>query len=469
MAAAALKRFLLLFRKWPAILAAACVLAVDVFDSFGLDQAADEQAARIVGTVTAPFYGSDGRRGQHAVTVVLIDDASLDFMGWPTPVPYDQQGDIVSALAAFEPAAIFLDLSYLRPHGEDAANQIRQFAQRLKLQSSDGGPAIMIGEVGEEAIFDPLREISSVGVAWQESSWLNYPLQDGDHRPMAAVALYNAWCARHDGACEADWSPPQVATPAPPQRLSLTWGFGASPQAAALSGREASGECVMRDTRFLTRLGVSLRESLGAFGRAFLYSERGDSAEARCIYTDTFNAATLLQGANDAALEPLVRGRVVLVGASHRQSADLQAIPHVGVVPGVYVHAMATDNLIEQESRFHRPPPEGVLALDFADLVEILLSIGLFVTVWLLFRAVERAVAGTTEAAQARRRRLLWAGAVTLAIVLAAAAAAIEYALHWPPLNVLGVIVLAAVVFGYIERHENRLAREPEASNLNPR
>lgn len=457
MAGSALRRFLLLFRRWPAILAAACVLAVDVFDSFGLDQAADEQAARIVGTVTGPFYGASPRRGQNAVTVVLIDDASIDHMNWATPVAYDQQADIVAAIAQYDPAAIFLDLSYLRPHGQNPAEAITQYAARLDATSQNGGPPVMIGEVADDPIFDPLRRITSVGIAWHQSTWLNYPLQDNAGHPMAAAALYTAWCARHDGACE-DWTPP-FNPDAEPAWLSLTWGFGGSPLAATFNGRPID-RCVLPDTNFLTRFGASARESLGGLGREIFSHETADSAESRCVYTDTLNAATLLTTADEAGLEALLTDRVVLVGASHRQSADLQTIPHIGVVPGVYIHAMAADNLIEQQANYHRPPPEipWLGALDLADVVEILLSIGLFAMAFFMVRAIAAARPGESESQQTTRRRLIVAGAVGLGIVFVLLAALIEYVLHWPPLNVLGVLVLVATVATYLERGQKPVA-----------
>jgi CHASE2 domain-containing sensor protein len=455
--ATALRRFLLVFRQWPTILAAACVLAVDVFDSFGLDQAADEQAARIVGTVTAPFYGSSPRTGQNAITVVLIDDASIDHFNWPTPLQYDQQADIVGMIAQYEPAAIFLDLSYIRPHGDNPELAIAQFRDRLLAQSGNGGPEIMIGEVADDPVFDALREVRSVGIAWRESTWLNYPLQDESGKPMAAVALYDAWCTRNETRCSA-WRPPQREPPRT-EWLSLSWGYGSSPRSAQFNER-AGDPCVLQDTKFLTRLNAAMSQSLGALGRELVNQRsRDDAAEARCVYTDTINAATLLTTENEEGLEELLKDRIVLVGASHRQSADLQTIPHIGVVPGVYVHAMAADNLIEQQQNFHRPPPDGILALDFADIVEILLSVGLFAMAFFMMRAVGAARPGESEEDQSRRRRLIVGGAIVLAIVFIVVAALIEHALHWPPLNVLGVLVLVAAVSSFLERGRKSVAR----------
>ena len=51
---------------------------------------------------------------------------------------------------------------------------------------------------------------------------------------------------------------------------------------------------------------------------------------------------------------------------------------------------------------------------------------------------------------------MLVVGALGVGFVLLAAA--IEYTLHWPPLNVLGVIVLVTAVFSYLRREENSFA-----------
>lgn len=448
-----LNRFLSILRRWPAALAVGSVLVVDIFDSFGLDQAADEQAARIVGTAGAPFYGGAERRGQRAITVIAIDDASLRQMNWPTQVPYDQQGDIVAAAASYEPAAIFLDLSYLRPHGRDPPAEIANFAARLALSSVHGGPPIMLGEVAPDPAFEPLRRIPSVGVAWREATWLNYPLYENG-RAMAATALYEAWCARNADAC-GPWRPRPGD-----ERLSLTWGFGASPQSAAFNGRDADDPCILQDTRFSTRFAAATRAFFGALGRALFSQRTGeDAAEARCIYTDTINAVTLLRSPDEAGLEAMLRGRVVLIGTTHRQSGDLQTIPHVGVVPGVFVHAMALDNLIEWGARYHRPPPSGLLALDFADMLELALSAALFAVTLLLLRAADRAQPGERPEDRANRARLIALGAVGVAVIFVAVVAVIEYALRWPPLNVFGVLVLVTAVAGYLER-----GRRPDAA-----
>lgn len=463
-----LKRFVSALRQWPVVLGTVCVLAVDVLDSFGLDQGADEQVARIIGTMAAPVYATPEHKGQKAITVVLIDDVTLDTMHWPHPVPYRAQAELAETVAQFSPQAIFFDFSYLRPH-EDAnetAADITAFAESLTRISQNGGPPVFIGDVGDDPALAPLRQVRQVGVRWIDQSWLNYPMvaqQEGDTRPagqrtdMAARALYQVWCENQPR----DKCDPELDVPPKPALLSLTWGFGSSPLSAEVNGFSDAGHpqhyCMRQGDGLAARLSVSGSETWGAFTRGLNPPDaaRRDLAEARCIYTDNLNAATVMAGADYEALEKLLKDRVVLIGASHRESNDLQSIPHIGVVPGVFVHAMALDNLIEQGRDFTRPPPDGFLRLDFGDMIEILLTIILFCSVWIIDRKLDiRDIRGSKAPGERRKRRAIAIAAyVGLGVTFVLATAALEHwILHWPPLNVVGIIALIAVVFSYFDK-----------------
>ena len=435
-----LKRYVLLTRQWPAILAFALVVATDVFNSFGLNDDADVQAASITHVMTAPFYAPEAQRlGQSAITVVVIDAASRRFEHWTAPPPYSAQGDIISTIAQYEPAAIFFDFSYDQPHGDDAALEIQNLAQRIKDNSSNGGPPIFIGAVSDAPELAPLRDIPSVGVTWTAQNWLPYPFFNGDHHEMAAWRLYRTWCASLQSTTPAspnqrhcDWSPPQNA------ELSLLWGFGASSvMRDAMPTPEA---CALRDTGVAARLRASLRNTWLAFiGRT----------PPSCVYSDTLNAATLLTQADPDGLTSLIKGRIVMVGTSYREAGDLQDIPNVGKVPGVYVHAMALDNLIENGARYTRPAPDvwGLGALSWPDVIEIVMGLTLYGAAWYIFDRrpkAERSAAGSL------------ATFAVFGLALVIAAAFLENTLHWPPLNILGVLVFVFAIFEYVHRRREK-------------
>ncbi|HVV32502.1 MAG TPA: CHASE2 domain-containing protein [Vitreimonas sp.] len=433
--ASPLKRFVLLTRQWPALIAFVFVLATDVFNSFGLNDAADVQAASITNVMTAPFYGADARPGQNAITVVVIDDYSRQQQHWPAPPPYGAQGDIISTIAMYQPAAIFFDFSYGAPHGENAALEIQNLAQRIKDNSSNGGPPIFIGAVSDDPDLAPLREIPSVGVTWTAQSWLPYPFYNG-RQEMAAPRLYQEWCAYRQRTLGADakcsWRPPANG------ELSLQWGFGAS--AAMRDASPPPEACALRDTRFASRLRAAARNTWLAFIGQMPPS---------CVYSDTLNAATLLQQADPEGLERLIKGRIVLVGTSYREAGDIQDIPNVGKVPGVYVHAMALDNLIERGANYTRPAPNvpGFGSLGWPDLIEIVMGFTLYLAAWFFFdrrSKAERSGAGA----------LATFAVVGLALVFAASF--LEAALHWPPLNILGVLVFVFAIFEYVHQRKEK-------------
>lgn len=452
------------------MLLALLVLAIDTFDSFGLDQQADEQAARAIGVVQGPVYGLlDGRRGQKAVTVVVIDDASLYGENWSVPLRYEQQGLLAGAIGYYDPAAIFMDFGYSRAHGDDPQTEVRLYSEQLRYLTQGDRTRVMIGEVSgrtqeDDLMLTPLRQVQSVGTQWNSRTWLNYPFQGvaraeaySGHTPppppMAAVALYEAYCARqislgNPDACVAGWRPPLDG------ELFVTWGFGASPAARAFA---ASGDekCFMPDDGVWTRISRALSQAGGAAVRAAAYEQTGaDTTETRCVYSDVITASQLLnpRPETEPLIDSLIRDRVVLVGAAHSYTTDFHNIPHVGRVPGVMIHAMAIDNLITDQDRYTRMPPQLVFDLDAADAVEIVLTIALIMIMW---RAQLMAKARDDKAASAR---ILWTGAgICVALIVVLTIVELTF-LHWPPLNVFGVAAMAFSVVALLSQHAESLA-----------
>lgn len=453
-----------------AALAALAVFAIDTFDSFGFDQQADEQAARTIGMVEGPFYGGGERQGQSAVTVVLIDDSSLRQLGWTVPLGYEAQTQLVGALAYYNPAAIFLDFTYSWPQGEDHAVAVREFVEGLELESGQGRVPIMIGPVRgqnqEDALkLEPLRRLQSVGVDWSSRTWINYPFQavagsasayagaDAPPPPMAAVALYEAYCTRqraigNEQSCAPNWLPPIQG------QLAITWGFGASERARWFGA--PANDCTMPDRSFATRARFAFEQAWNALFRAARSSIGRDAAETLCIYNDTISVGQILNPAmaerDEERMRQLMENRVVLVGASHSFTSDFHRIPHVGRVPGVFIHAMATDNLITQQRDYTRPPPSLIFDLDLADAGEIVLTIVLIIIMWNAHLAAGRA------ANRRAARRILWGGAAMCVIVIATMLIVEPIMLNWPPLNVFGVALLVVSVVAMFEQHSEKLA-----------
>ena len=87
-------------------------------DLFGLESSSDRMADQVYQRVTAADYGRD-RKGQRAISVVYLDDASMQAMksfGWSRfPPTYDQQWtmlDDLMSVGGAPPEAMYVDFVY---------------------------------------------------------------------------------------------------------------------------------------------------------------------------------------------------------------------------------------------------------------------------------------------------------------------------------------------------------------------
>ena len=155
-----------------------------------------------------------------------------------------------------------------------------------------------------------------------------------------------------------------------------------------------------------------------------------------CPYTDYVEADGLILPDDDAdeALNALIKDRAVVYGADITALPDEITSPVQGVLPGLYAHAMAVDNLLSYGDAYWRDPPAVFAGLDVPQIAEILLALlftGFTVSVskgwiagnWPRYALVPVYLLGAT----------LFVVAVNLALVLGMA---------WPPLNIVALAVL---------------------------
>src|SRR5690606_21529174 len=88
---------------------------------------------------------------------------------------------------------------------------------------------------------------------------------------------------------------------------------------------------------------------VGLFQNLHTSAQVDSSQRRRCPYTTTLHPQLLYQpGVHDNELfNYLLQDRLVLIGANITGVGDWVETPTHGKLPGVYLHAMALDNLIE--------------------------------------------------------------------------------------------------------------------------
>jgi CHASE2 domain-containing sensor protein len=273
-------------------------------------------------------YGTEGQRD---TTVVLFREENLRQFGVQYPVPYSVHAQVLEALASYGPRAVFVDFAFIDAReGEDELREALCVLQRAKA----GTPIpVFLAAPGGAPVRPRLLECAhtaspemdeNVGV----SGVLTYVSQaEGDSLPTAAFALAATKPAL--GFDERSMKAP----------LEIIWGKGVAP---------------------LNRRWMQCAEPSLLHGIWSMLTHGPLANKLACPYTRTITVGHLLGFAADRDVEDALRGRTVLYGAGFRLTGDLVNSPVYAELPGVYLHAMAYDNLVTFGRDYKRATRHGL-------------------------------------------------------------------------------------------------------------
>jgi hypothetical protein len=492
------------------LLLALSAYAVAKLDLFGLESASDRVADQVYQRITAADYGAD-RRGQKAISVVYLDETSMQAMrsfGWDRfPPTYDQQWTMLDDLmnvGGAPPSAIYVDFVYTGQGGPDpgvgafvagvaAATHANLWSGRPRCLSdpmvkiacivaAGGTPMIFAKPSPSDApgFTDVQRRLNAVAVlATALVGEHAYPLLIRyDLAPAAAansgvsgfdvspaMAMYAAWCLRRADGCRL----PMIAQLRARARAALAGQGSAEPTEAS---REFAAPLdvvwgsrpdpdYLAMTRDVTGQPAPCRgEGAGWRDRLIeqLATLRGPGAGARqeCPYALTLGYDRLVAGLGlqRSDLQRLLAGRMVMVGGQFRASNDWVESPVHGEAPGVQYHAMALDNLIEDGADYRRV---GGNLFD-SDLLKSLLVAALafcgVMGVMTRNTLLDRARA-SDSAARLRARTYaplyLLILSISLSVVAGATWLGVVYA-HRSPINWIGITAVALGFLFYATR-----------------
>lgn len=372
-------------------------------------------------------------------------------------------------------------------------NKVQRFADRLHesritppSKSDSGGEIInfsylpiLFGPIAAHPAFAPLRAFdddplikivsalpehrASVGLTIEQKEAIEYPSSSDGGRRQAALALFEIWCDRTSveitkGKCRNldDWIDNK-------QPLSVEWGFGSL---NTLRDKEdiALDSAVLNQPCGASGFGPRLMKYTSFIVSSFVHGFSGEEPyrQKGCSYHEIIPAQYLFDGLNEAQLDAMLKDRIVLVGADFRGFADSFDTPIYRRVPGVMIHAMALDNLMEHGRSAQRFPQPVLGGADQADIVS-----GIFLAIALLIVIAIHTRAKKTDAKSDLTERIASYIAVIVSFLLLGIGLSV-YVLHWPPFNIVeflftllgGVFVLEVLV-----PSENVTASEPTTEN----
>lgn len=321
-------------------------------DLLGATGVSERYSQDLLNQVLAPHYP---REAQGKLTVVLVTDQALDALGQPWPASYGFHAKVLKAVAARQPKAIMIDLIFKDRRADPTLPQLESTLERLKEEhipvyvavGSSSGSAVR----QEIARFTEAVPVPKVLDRYDRTN-REYPLILNELSPpkqTAALRLYTD--LKLNGAASID-AEHDFADP-----MQIFWGT---------KPPEQQQQLIRCNRPPPTARSALWRRLFG--GQA--------SVQTDCYYAQTLLVDHLFTGGSGSRMKDLIEGKVVFYGASLLGVNDfVYPATHVRL-PGVFMHAMALDNLLTFGTAYRRlATPKNLLGRLRAILEAVVLAV----------------------------------------------------------------------------------------------
>lgn len=310
---------------------------------------AGNAVTRYMANLQAPFTGwFYPDKASDDITVILYDDAFLQSQALTWPLSYSDQAAWIERLVSSgstPPKAVFIDLSFGERHWDDSVTTLRDTL--CEIRKTYGTSIYMAGLNGNNnrlyvrKELDPtlhpelqscytLIDASYTPDIIDNKAW-SYPLfhqENGVTTRSAAAAI------AEDVANIHGLSPSTGA----PGVMALEWGTRSQPWPDNWDKPTGFKEC------------GQFRDVAKTF-LPWVSNHTKDGLVNLCPYHRTLSMQHVsTMDADDVS--PFVAGKYLMIGAQLGGYNDFVYSPTNGIMPGVYLHAMALDNLLTYRARY---------------------------------------------------------------------------------------------------------------------
>lgn len=309
--------------------------------------------ARGQAPLTGQFYPGVG---QDQITVLTYDRQFLKETGSAWPISYGQHADWVLKIVEEEstrPKSIFLDITFSEARSDESLPILASALCKAKkdykvdiylaaLASKQDGQ-LHVRDGLEQGLEAGCFELVSVNykpdpidrIAWEypiyshigEDGWVSGLPQKGQNQLTSAAAAIATKSAGIDLPLESD-------------AMSIVWGV--TKNQPADNRPNLFGYCRDGEVSYLRLIPGILRDLF----------VKADSRPI-CPYNRTYSVSQLTE-LPEEQLAASLKDKYVLIGAVIPGHNDLVDSPVHGLVPGIYLHAMALDNLLTYGDEFKR-------------------------------------------------------------------------------------------------------------------
>ncbi|WEM44670.1 CHASE2 domain-containing protein (plasmid) [Photobacterium sp. DA100] len=370
-----------------ALITTAMILFAFVVDPLGVRNAAEKHYEDHILRLWSPFYSEEVSQ---EIAVILIDDTFLR-QTEKYPVTYRNLSNILKVISAHKPKAVFFDILQHYEHSP-------RLDRWLKTLDSQNFPVFMSSDTDydtesilndETSLRYKISQVSQLtAVSWSGYQHY-YPLYvdwNGSKSETAAMSLYQAWCTAEKGRCSDSLQDP-IKSFIEPMMVQWTNKFDSQQNSYFPLSHECGQVSSSQFSQFWDLLNLSLTQGVQTD------EALDEGLRQRCPPFLSISAAKLFESGSlkSEALSKAIQNRLVLVGYYLPGGTDIVRSPVHGSLPGVYYHAMALDNLINIDTDYwHVPEKIGFFSLSLADLIEIIVQVGvLFLVIWYRYTHLE--------------------------------------------------------------------------------
>ncbi len=333
----------------------------------------EEFITRKVARVVAPFLGADyvgakvneESNSPGIVTVVLIDDRDLKEGGEHWPARYAYFANLLNGLASYHPKAVFIDVIF---------SSMRDDTSFPKLEAAlcamhKGGIAVYVAAVRNDDDSLSVRKgsdnaswencVTPVAVEFRDDefdhmAW-SYPMrtsEEGRTEPRsAALAIYQH---TFNGRVPEPAYPLAMTWGLEPSSKGLLWSLPVSEEdnkgshaKLAASGADTHGDEPTQYESYCHRCPWKpALISMGVWHALF-----PEESRPTCVFHQTLYVREL-NNIDDPSADRMLKDHVVMVGSALKYSNDFVVSPLHDRIPGVYLHAMALDNLLMEGRQY---------------------------------------------------------------------------------------------------------------------
>ena len=295
--------------------------------------------------VTGPYFYGDA--GQKAISAAIVDEETLQTLQMPWPWSYGAHARVLDALLAYKPKAVVVDFLFVDTRTDPTLPQLVDEIARYRKAGVplyfEGGVHLPYGEY-------PLRpELAATGVRTLDPT---IPVYDGIARQYNVTGKCFDKRGVAKGSCYSlalevfQDTYPQYKLEPLNGMMELVWGTRTDPHNAkwiSVTNEDGTPRSCISD--------------IGPLRRFYLAFFDPGAVQNPCPYNAQLPVVSLMQGSDDPDIPELIKNRVVFYGGSLEGAQDKTYTPVNGLLPSVYVHAMALDNLIT----FKGKPEQNVI------------------------------------------------------------------------------------------------------------